>query len=148
MIYGTQLPWLLQGQGPNRPSDMPIGQMVRNPATMGTAELQREMSSLGAPWSPMASRAPGMLGGLLTGLGGFPGLGLALGFMGNRGMQNRRNALFTENQTRQIANMYPSAGSAPTGIMGGNTNGGGRSDADMAQAGLGDWDDETGFGGA
>lgn len=147
MIYNPQSSiynpmWPPQG-GPMDPRERPVGQIVRDPAAMTTADIQHEM--MGMPMG-FSSQAPAGLGGIFAGLGGFPGIGAIMGGMAQAGSNQHYGNLFTENQNRQIANQYPPAASLMNG--GGGMMETGTHQGSMAQPGLGDWDDETGFGGA
>ena len=106
-----QLPWWMQQQqGPTPQSEMPTGQLVRDPSTMGTAALQHELMSLQSPYGRYGGRVPAFMAGGFSGLGGIPGLGFALGGMAQAGMQNRMGTLGRENTQRQITQQYPGGG--------------------------------------
>ena len=103
---------LLQNEGPNRPGDMPIGALVRDPANMTQMQQIAEMMALGGfpqEGPSTVSRAPSRAVGTMATLAGapVPGLGLAMGRMSDAGIRNRQREL-ANTITQGMAEAYES----------------------------------------
>lgn len=91
---------LLQGatgqDNRTRPGDMPVGQLVRDPATLTQMQQFNEMEALGGfphEGRALATRVPAATAGLVTTLAGAGGLGAPMGLMAGKGVEQHQQRL-------------------------------------------------------